>query len=172
MGLSKEPLFDADAIQARIGELAAELDVAFDGGPVVAVVALKGALPFAADLIREMKTPLELEVIRAKSYIGTESSGDVSVPVIPEGDLSGKTVLVIEDIIDTGSSIRAIYGALINLYPQRIHVVTLLDKPSGRTVDFEPDWTGFSIEDVFVVGYGMDHDEAYRQLPAIYTLEL
>jgi hypoxanthine phosphoribosyltransferase len=171
MGLSEESLYDAVAIAARVRELAAELDVAFAGGPVVAVVALKGAMVFAADLIRAMKTPIELEMIRAKSYAGTESTGEVTFSLVPEGDLLGKTVLVIEDIIDTGRTARAIYGQLLKQYAKRVHVVTLLDKPSRREVDFEADWVGFSIEDVFVVGYGMDCDERYRELGDIRVLK-
>ena len=172
MGLSKKPLYDEEAIAGRVGELAKELDVAFAGGAVVAVVALKGAMPFAADLIRAMKTPLQVEMIRAKSYSGTESSGEVTFSLLPEGDLMGKTVLVIEDIIDTGRTARAIYGQLLKQYAKRVHVVTLLDKPSRREGDFEADWVGFSIEDVFVVGYGMDFDEGYRGLGDIRVLEL
>lgn len=172
MGLSKEVLYDAKAIAARVGELAAELDVRFEGGSVVAVVALKGAMVFAADLIRAMKTPVQVEMVRAKSYAGTESTGEVTFSLVPEGDLLGKTVLVIEDVIDTGQTARAIYGQLLKQNALRVHVVSLLDKPSRREVDFEADWVGFSIEDVFVVGYGMDYDEAYRDLADIRVLEL
>ena len=172
MKLSSEPLYDAGAIAVRVKELAKELDVAFEGRSVAAIVALKGAMPFATDLIRKMTTPVQLEVIRAKSYEGTESTGEATISYLPDGDLAGKTVVVIEDIIDTGYTVRAIYGALLNKNPQRVHVVTLLDKPSRREVEFEPDWVGFTIENQFVVGYGMDYDEAYRQLPDIHTMEL
>jgi hypoxanthine phosphoribosyltransferase len=171
MKLSKEPLFDAATIAARVKELAAELDVAFEGRSIAAVVALKGAMPFAMDLIRKMNTPVQLEMIRAKSYVDTESTGDVEITFVPDGDISGKTVLVIEDIVDTGRTARAIYGALLIQNPQRVHVVTLLDKPARREVEFDPDWVGFQIEDQFVIGYGMDYNEAYRQLPEIYTME-
>lgn len=172
MTLSTTPLFDAKTIAQRIKELATELDVAFKGKNVAVVVALKGAMPFAADLIRAMKTPVQVEMIRAKSYSGTSSTGEVTFSLLPESSFAGKTVLLIEDIIDTGVTARAIYGALLNKNPQRVHVVSLLDKPSRRAVDFDPDWVGFSIDNVFVVGYGMDHDEAYRQLPDIRVLEL
>jgi len=167
-----EVLYNAAAIADRVQELAKELDVAFDGSSIVAVVALKGAMPFAMDLIRSMKTPIAVELIRAKSYLGRESTGEVEFSLLPEGDLTGKTVLVIEDILDTGRTARAIYGALLIQNPQRVHVVTLLDKPARREVEFQPDWVGFSIENVFVVGYGLDYDEAYRQLPDIRVLEL
>lgn len=167
-----EVLYDAAAIADRVQELAKELDVAFEGSSIVAVVALKGAMPFSVDLIRAMQTPIQVELIRAKSYSGTESTGEVEFSLLPEGDLTGKTVLVIEDILDTGRTARAIYGALLIQNPQRVHVVTLLDKPARREVEFEPDWVGFSIEDVFVVGYGLDYNEAFRQLPEIRILEL
>jgi hypoxanthine phosphoribosyltransferase len=172
MSLSKDPLYSQDQIAQRVTELAHELDTAFDGNPITAIITLKGAIPFATDLVRAMKTPVKLDLIRAKSYTDTKSSGEVKFSLLPETDLFGKTVLIIEDIVDTGNTARAIYGQLVLKNPRRIHLVTLLDKPSRREVDFEPDWVGFTIDDLFVVGYGLDYNADYRQLPDIRILEL
>ena len=124
------------------------------------------------DLIRAMNTPLTIELIRAKSYAGTHSTGEVTFPVVPEGDWSDKTVLLIEDIIDTGHTATAICAYLRSeLNAQDIRIVSFLDKPSRREVECEAHWVGFTIDDVFVVGYGMDYNEAYRDLPDIHTME-
>jgi hypoxanthine phosphoribosyltransferase len=124
------------------------------------------------DFIRALKTPVEVELIRAQSYDGCESSDQVILSILPQADLSGKTILLIEDIVDTGRTVTAICDHLNTLSPAQIRIVTLLDKPSRRKVPCSPDWVGFTIEDVFVVGYGMDYNESYRDLPDIYTMEL
>ena len=173
MKLSESSLFTREAIAKRIDEMANDIDRAIQGKNVVALIALKGAMPMAMDLVRAMATSVTIEMIRATSYEGTKSTGHVSFTQLPEGDLSNKTVLIIEDIIDTGRTCTAIRETLENDFSvSDIRIVTLLDKPSRRTVDCEADWVGFSIDDVFVVGYGMDFNEAYRDLPDIRTMEL
>ena len=172
MKLSKTILFDREAIASRIEDLAKTIDSDLAGTSPIALIALKGAMPMAMDLIRAMNTPFTVELIRAKSYEGTHSTGKVAFPIVPEGDWSDKTVLLIEDIIDTGHTATAISEYLRNdLNAQDIRIVSFLDKPSRREVECEANWVGFSIKDVFVVGYGMDYNEAYRDLPDIHTME-
>ena len=172
MKLSSTILFDREAIASRIEELAKAIDADLIGTSPIALIALKGAMPMAMDLVRAMKTPLPLELIRAKSYEGAHSTGAVTFPIVPEGDWSKKTVLLIEDIIDTGRTATAIIAYLrTHLNAQDIRIVSLLDKPARREVQCEANWVGFTIDDVFVVGYGMDYNEAYRDLPDIHTME-
>ena len=172
MKLSKTIFIERKAIAERVQVLASAIDAELSGNSIVALVALKGAMPMAMDLIRAMNTPLRIEMIRAKSYAGTESTGSVTFSVLPEGDLGGKTVLLIEDIVDTGRTASAICDYLTReCQVEDIRIVTLLDKPARREVKCVPDWVGFSIEDVFVVGFGMDYNEAYRELPDIHTME-
>ena len=172
MKLSTSFLYSRKQIAQRISELANEIDCDLRGKEVVVLVALKGAIPMAIDLIRAMKTSVTLELIRAKSYEGSESTGNVTFTHLPECTLRDKTVLIIEDIIDTGQTCSAIREILQNDFQANdIRIVTLLDKPSRRKVVCEVNWVGFSIDDVFVVGYGMDFDEAYRDLSDIHTME-
>lgn len=172
MQLSPKIFIDRATIAARIDELAAKVDAALPDESIVALVVLKGAMPMAMDLVRSMNTPVSVELIRAKSYAGTESTGEVTFSVLPEGDLTGKCVLLIEDIVDTGRTASAICEYVLHeLQAAQVLIVTLLDKPARREVECVPDWVGFSIDDVFVVGYGMDYNEAYRDLADIHTME-
>jgi hypoxanthine phosphoribosyltransferase len=164
-------LLSADQIAARVRDLADTLTARFAGEEVVAIVVLHGAMVFAVDLLRAMPdTDVLLTTLRIASYHGTERAGPVrlihDVPV----DLHGRHVLVIEDIVDSGHSLAFLRRHLATCGPASVTVVALLDKPSRREVDVAADLVGFTIEDRFVVGYGLDLDGRLRHLPYIAEL--
>ena len=169
--LSDAPLIGAESIQARTAELAHEISADLAGQELVVVTVLKGALVFASDLIRHITLPLRLEFIRARSYQGRHSTGAVQITVWPETPLKDRTVLVVEDILDTGRTTAAILDRLDAEQPARLEYCALLDKPARRERELPPGYVGFTIEDHFVVGYGLDYEERYRELDAVYTLE-
>ena len=168
---SNPPLITDEAIQTRVAELATELSAHFEGREPVIVSVLKGAVPFTADLAFRMCVPLRVEYIRARSYAGTQSRGEVLIEAMPKTPLAGKHLLLVEDILDTGRTASAVLDYLRGQDPASITICTLLDKPSRRETDVHADFVGFTIEDRFVVGYGLDHDERYRELPAIHVLD-
>ena len=137
----------------------------------LAVCILKGSVPFFADLIRAIPLPLETEYIALSSYgAGTASSGTVHIGKDIEADVAGRDVLIVEDIVDSGRTLAFLCGHLAARRPRSVRVVTLLDKPSRRAVPFSPDYVGFAVDDVFVVGCGMDYAGRYRNLPYIGVL--
>lgn len=138
----------------------------------LAVCILKGSVPFFADLIRAIPLPLETEYIALSSYgAGTASSGAVHIGKDIEADVAGRDVLIVEDIVDSGRTLAFLCGHLAARRPRSVRVVTLLDKPSRRAVPFSPDYVGFTVDDVFVVGCGMDYAGRYRNLPYIGVLK-
>lgn len=172
MHRSSEPLIADKQIQEAVTRLAGEISERYRNcDNLVLVVVLKGGTIFASDLMRRISVPVAVEYIRAKSYDGIASLGDVLLPVLPEQPLRGKSVLVIEDILDTGRTTSAIMKTLSEHEPASLELCVLLDKPSRRVVSVDAHYIGVTIEDRFVVGYGLDHDEHFRNLPEIYTLE-
>lgn len=167
---SAEPLIAADAIQSRVAEMAARITREHDGRRLLLLVVLKGSVVFAVDLMRALAVPVTLDFIRAKSYDGTSSSGRVIFSHLPEHPLQGEHVLMVEDIIDTGRTAAAIAKWVSAQHPASLAVCTLLDKPSRREVEVPVHYTGFVIDDHFVVGYGLDHEERHRELPDIRVL--
>jgi hypoxanthine phosphoribosyltransferase len=165
-----KPLFTETRIKARVGELAAEISSAHGSREgLVILVVLHGALLFAADLVRGLTMPTEIETVRLRSYHGTTSSGTVElVGQLP--DLKDKHVLIVEDIVDTGRSIAALKSLLSDAGVRSLKVATLLDKPEAHGTETAPDYVGFSIGRNFVIGYGLDLDGRYRNLP--YVAEL
>lgn len=169
--LSAEPLLSAAAIQERIEELAAQINADYAGAEeIVLLVVLKGAVVFAADLGRRLTMPLRWEFVRAKSYQGAQSTGHVDYRRITDPELQGRHVLVVEDILDTGRTTQKLRSRLEEENPASVALCTLLDKPGQRLVPAAAEYVGFTIGPKFVVGYGLDHDERYRELPAVYTL--
>jgi hypoxanthine phosphoribosyltransferase len=168
--MSVQPLFTEARIKARVAELAAEISQAHGSQEnLVILVVLHGALLFAADLVRGLTMPTEIETVRLRSYHGTESTGAVElVGALPS--LQGKHVLVVEDIVDTGKSISFLKERLATAGLRSLKVATLLDKPDAHGPETAPDYTGFSIGRNFVIGYGLDLDGRYRNLP--YVAEL
>lgn len=168
-------LISAAEISSRVKTLAAEVDQAYSdlGEAVVAMVILKGSFIFAADLARSLGHPVQFDFIAARSYPGasTESSGHVQLVKEHVSDISGRHVLIVEDIVDTGRTTWFLIDFLRAKNPRSLKVCALLDKPSRRIKDVHCDFVGFSIPDAFVVGYGLDYDERYRELDGIYVME-
>lgn len=162
-------LFTEDEIKAKIAELGEKLTREYEGKNPLFICVLKGAVVFFSDLIREVKCPLEINFLRASSYgSGTVSSGDVKLSVGEGIDIKGRDVVLVEDILDTARTLFALKNELLKRGPESLRIVTLLDKPSRRVVSgFSADDVGFVIDDLFVVGYGLDFDEKFRNLPYI-----
>jgi hypoxanthine phosphoribosyltransferase len=160
------------AIAARLDELAAEINAAFEGSRKLLVVGLlRGSFVFIADLVRKLTVPVEIDFIEASSYgAGTESSREVRILKDLNGPIEHADVLVVEDIIDTGHTLKAVLELLRAREPGRVEVCALLDKPSRREVDVAARWIGFEIPDAFVVGYGIDYAQRNRNLPFIGTV--
>ena len=164
-------LYTAESIRTRIKELSRQISKDYAGKDLVVVGVLKGAAIFLADLIREIETPLKIDFVQLSSYgPDTESSGQIRMKKEPDTDISGKHVLIVEDIVDTGISMVYLLGELQKKGPADIRICSLLDKRERRKVDVVVAYTGFTIPDKFVVGYGLDHDEKYRNLPYIAEL--
>jgi len=150
----------------RISDTYADIDT-----PLVMVVILKGATVFAADLLRSLSIPAELEFVRASSYpTGTSSNGRLKLAHMVEGPLVGRHVLLVEDIIDSGVTVNAVRRRIEKLGAASVRLAALLDRPARRQVEVKIDFTGFVIPDRFVIGYGLDYAGLYRELPHIYAL--
>ena len=161
-----------EQIAGRVREVAAQLDKLYEGRRPVVVCILKGSVMFFSDLIRHMETPLELDFMAVSSYgSGTTSTGCLQVKKDLTTDIAGRDVLIVEDIIDSGNTLYNLKKLLNSRSPSSVNIVTLLDKPQRREVPMEPEYTCFVIEDEFVVGYGMDYAEEYRNLPYIGVLK-
>jgi hypoxanthine phosphoribosyltransferase len=169
-GLNLRVLYPKERIQAEVSRLAAEISDAYAGKDLLVVVVLKGAFFFAADLLRALRIPVEMDFLKLSSYDGTQSTGKVLIQKDLETDVAGRDVLVIEDIVDTGLTL----GFLVDLLRQRgvksLGVCALIDKKQRRQVDITPDYVGISCAGGFLVGYGLDLDERMRELPAIYEI--
>ena len=169
----KEVLFPADIIRERVQTLGAEIGTELGKEPVVVLALLKGGVIFLADLIRAINHPLQLEFAWASSYgSGQESSGEVDLKVFPDEDLTSKTVIVVDDILDTGRTLKAVCDRLqSDRKVSNIKTCVLLDKKARRAVDLDADYVGFLVDDHFVVGYGLDYAGRYRNLPYIGILK-
>jgi len=164
----KRVLITEEEIKNAIAKAGKEIDKIYDGNPILLVSVLKGAFVFMADLCRSVSVPCEIGFMCAKSYYsGTVSSGVVKITMDLEQDISKYHVVIVEDIIDTGRTLSDIIKLLKARNPLSLRVVTLLDKPDRRLVDFKADLTLFTIPDLFVIGYGLDCAEYYRNLPYI-----
>ena len=165
-------MLTAEQIEKRVKELAAQMDKLYEGRRPVVVCVLKGSVLFFTDLIRNMKTSLELDFMSVSSYgSGTKSTGELKVKKDLSTDIKGRDVWIVEDIIDSGNTLYHLKKMLIERAPASINIVTLLDKPSRREAPMEPEYTGFVIEDEFVIGYGLDYAEEYRNLPYVGVLK-
>lgn len=152
----------------KIKNVAEDINKSYDGKPVLLVSILKGAFVFMADICRHVNIPCEIGFMAAKSYYNsTVSSGKVTITMDLSQDLTKYHVIIVEDIIDTGRTLKEVVEILKSRNPLSLKVITLLDKPSRRTVDFNADVSLFTIPDLFVIGYGLDCGEYYRNLPYI-----
>ncbi|MBA3587676.1 MAG: hypoxanthine phosphoribosyltransferase, partial [Chloroflexi bacterium] len=161
----EEILLDSDAIAARVVELGSQLTGDYAGRDPVLVSVLKGALVFLADLMRAMDLPSSIDLMEVSSYAGTETSGQVRILKDLSKPIEGRDVIVVEDIIDTGLTLNYLLGYLADRQPASIKICCLLDKPARRLADIPIDYIGFTIPDRFVIGYGLDYEERYRNLP-------
>ena len=165
-------MLSEEQIVARTKELAAQLDKLYEGRTPVVICVLKGSVLFFSELIRNMKTTLTIDFMSVSSYgSGTTSTGELKVKQDLSTDIKGKDVLIVEDIIDSGNTLYHLKKMLNQRLPSSVNIVTLLDKPERREVPMEPEYTGFVIEDEFVIGYGLDYAEEYRNLPYIGVLK-
>ena len=164
-----DELISAKAIAARVEALAKEISSHFaDTDKLVVVGLLRGSFIFIADLVRELDLPVEVDFLEASSYgNSTESSREVRILKDLRGEIAGRDVLVVEDIVDTGHTLRHVLEILGTRHPKRMEVCALLDKPSRREVPVKAKWVGFEIPDTFVVGYGIDYAQRNRNLPHI-----
>ena len=164
-----DEMISAKAIAARIEALAREIQDAFKGTDKLLVVGLlRGSFVFIADLVRELDLPVEVDFLEASSYGDSmESSREVRILKDLRGEIGGRDVLVVEDIVDTGFTLAHVTELLKTRHPRRLETIALLDKPSRREADVRATWTGFEIPDEFVVGYGIDFAQRNRNLPYI-----
>ena len=159
-------------IARRVKALGAQLDKLYNGRKPVVVCILKGSSLFFSDLIRSMKTTLTVDFMEVSSYgSGTKTSGEIKIKKDLSTDITGRDVLIVEDIIDSGNTLYNLKKMLIGRMPASVNIVTLLDKPARREAPIEPEYTGFVIEDEFVIGYGLDYAEEYRNLPYVGVLK-
>ena len=167
-----EVLVAEDAIQARVAELGRQISDDYRGRNLTLVSVLKGSLPFMADLMRAIDVPVRIDLMEVSSYGGsaTESSGLVRILKDLSASIDDQEVLLVEDIIDTGLTLNYLLRYLRGKNPRSLRICTLLDKPARRLVEIPVDYTGFTIEDRFVVGYGLDYGELYRNLRFVGVL--
>lgn len=166
-------LFTAEAIAERVAELGRQLSADYADKDPLMVVVLKGSAMFASDLLRHMPIPLQVDYIGTSSYgDDTESSGQVRIVKDIDASLAGRHVVIIEDIVDTGLTLQYLLRTLGLREPASLKICALLDKPSRRRAQVPVDYIGFSIDDHFVIGYGLDYASRYRQLPFIGVLKL
>lgn len=169
----KRVVISKEEIDEAIKKAGKEIDKIYDGRPILLVSILKGAFVFLADLCRAISVPCEIGFMCAKSYYqGTVSTGIVNITMDLDMDISNYHVIIVEDIIDTGRTLNDIKKLLKERNPLSLRVITLLDKPDRRLVDFEADMALFTIPDFFVIGYGLDCAEKYRNLPYIAEYNL
>lgn len=167
-----EVLITEAEIQKKVEEMGMMLAKEYTGKRPLLICVLKGALVFMADLVRVMDIPLEIDFMAVSSYgVSTKSSGVVRILKDLETGIEGRHVLIVEDIVDTGLTLKYLLDNLRSRKPASLKICTLLDKPSRRRVELRPDFCGFEIPDKFVIGYGLDFTEIYRNLPFIGVLK-
>lgn len=165
-------LVSEEQIRDKVAELGSRLSADYAGRPIILVSVLKGSLPFMADLMRAISVPVQIDLMEVSSYGGTatESSGLVRILKDLSSSIEDKDVVIVEDIIDTGLTLNYLLRYLRGKNPRSLRICALLDKPARRLVDIPIDYLGFTIPDQFVIGYGLDYAEFYRNLPYIGVL--
>ncbi len=169
----QEILISEAQIKARIREMAAQLNADYAGKDPIFVGVMKGVVMFFSDMVREITVPCQIDFMWISSYQGTDSTGKMVVKRDISADLKGRHVVILEDIFDTGNSLNFTVQHLLSKEPASLRICTLLDKPERRNpeVTLKPEYTGFVIPNQFVVGYGMDYNEYYRNLPYVGVLK-
>lgn len=165
-------LYTEKEIQKRAREIGRQITMDYDGEELIVICTLKGSLIWMSDLIKNIALDINIDFMVASSYgSSTTSSGVVKIKLDPSTNMYNKHVLIVEDIIDSGTTLKFVLEKLKERGPKSVKVCTMLDKPSGRLNDIEADYTGFTVEDLFIVGYGLDYDQKYRNLPYISYLK-
>lgn len=164
-------LINKTRIEKRIEEMAKEIEKDYEGKDIVFLGTLKGAMPFMWELAKRIKNNVIFEFIQVSSYKGKESTGIITLEKDIRNSIEGKDVIIIEDIVDTGKTLDFLLKLLKEKNPRSVKIATLLSKPSRRVYELNVDYIGFKIDDKFVVGYGMDHEENLRNLPYIGYIE-
>ncbi|MEG1931635.1 MAG: hypoxanthine phosphoribosyltransferase [Pygmaiobacter sp.] len=168
----KSVLLSEEELRAKVAEMGAQITADYRGKKLLLVTVLKGAVVFLTDLMRQIDLPAEIEFMVVSSYgSGVKSSGVVKIVKDLDTEIAGRDVLIVEDILDTGITLEYLTGLLRDRNPASIKIATLLDKPARRKGNITADYVGFSIPDEFVIGYGLDYDETYRNLPFIGILK-
>ena len=167
-----EILISEEAIQKRVAELGKQITLDFAGSEVLMIAVLKGAMLFLADLVRHVNLPVAMDFLAVSSYgAGTSSSGVVRILKDLDDPIEGRNVVIVEDIVDSGRTLDYLLRMFRQRHPATLHVCTLLDKRERREINVPIDYVGFEVPDEFVVGYGLDFAEYYRQLPFIGVLK-
>ncbi len=165
-------LFSREKIAKEIKRLGQEISRDFHGQEIMLVGVLKGSFLFIADLIREIEIPSVIDFVRLASYgSGTQSSGIIEFRKELEMPIRNRNVIIVEDIVDSGFTLECLYHKLLLQEPRSLKICTLIDKRARREVEIEADYVGIRMDDGFIIGYGLDHDEKYRNLPDIYLVE-
>ncbi|WP_082053522.1 hypoxanthine phosphoribosyltransferase [Gordoniibacillus kamchatkensis] len=168
----QEVLYSEELIQAKIKELGETLSRDYEGRNPLVICVLKGAFIFMADLVKRITVPIEIDFMAVSSYgASTKSSGVVKIMKDLDIPVEGRDILIVEDIIDSGLTLSYLIDVLERRNARSVAVVALFDKPTGRSVELEPDYKGFVIPDAFIVGYGLDYAEKYRNLPFVGILK-
>ncbi len=165
-------LYSEEQLKAKCSEMGAQITKDYEGKNLLLVTVLKGAVVYLADLMRYIDLPCAIDFMVVSSYGGkTKTSGVVKIVKDLDQDLTGKDILIVEDILDSGMTLSYLKNLLQSRNPASIRIATLMDKPSRRMVDLKADYAGFEVPDEFVVGYGLDYDEKYRNLPYVGILK-
>jgi hypoxanthine phosphoribosyltransferase len=165
--ITGKPLLTVEQIQKKVKELAAAISKDYKGKEILAVGILRGAFIFFSDIVRNVQVPMNIDFIIASSYIKTQSSGEIKIHADLREDIKGKHVLLIEDIVDSGITLKFIQEMLLARKPASLKTCAFLDKKSRRKTELKLDYIGFEIPDYYIVGYGLDYDNKFRNLPYI-----
>ena len=172
--LDRKPkiLFNVEEINKRVKELGEEISKDYEGKEIVVISLLRGSFVFAADLVRAISVPVNIDFMTTSSYGYSEkSSGIVEIISDIRADVKDKDVLIVDDIMDSGNTMKQVVEYVNKKGPKSIKTCVMLDKPSRREVDISPDYVGFTIPDVFIVGYGLNYGDFYRNVPYIFTFD-
>ncbi|MDG0964253.1 MAG: hypoxanthine phosphoribosyltransferase [Opitutales bacterium] len=168
----KQILLPQEVIEKRVREIGKEIDQYYQDREIIIITLLDGAIVFTADLIRNLAIPLRLDCLRVSSY-GNSTDPETAPRILSslKSDVRDKHVLLVDDILDTGNTLQSVFDEVSSKQPASVHSCVFLDKPERRQNGFKADWSGFSIPDEFVVGYGLDYAGRYRQLPFVGSLK-
>ncbi len=165
-------LFSEDEIRRRAKEVAAAINRDYEGEPIYLVGTLRGALVWMADIMKEITLETEIDFIVASSYQGTNTTGVVTIKKDIDGEVEGKNVIIVEDIVDTGTTLEKLLEYFLARGAKTVEICSMLNKPARRKVPVSPKYNGFDIEDLFVIGYGLDYEQKFRNLPFVGVADI